>query len=211
MTTAARIVLRAGAFISASICAANAPAVASDSSGDASSAAAVAVPQSGQIRYEARERYRFNLGGPSGEFTDWERYDLSSFGGLATTVKIDKVHGKPGDKWSAMGRISLVGAGEKSQRQRISLVLYADRSNSRITPLIELPGEKAAQKFDAQFEVGKPIVLSIVPGSSGKLVYSLDGHTYVVPCNFEIKSISIVGSGVDISFDAFSLMRRVAN
>lgn len=184
---------------------ANASFVTAQDKADAKSATA----PSADVRFEAKEHYRFNLGGPSGEYTDWERSDLDGFEGLATTVTIDKTYGKPGDKWAAIGKIRLLGAGDEKTRRVLALTLYADRKTLHVTPLISLGSGKEDERFDVQYEVGKPINLTILPMSAGKLVFSFDGHGYEVPCDFEIKGIAVVGSGVDIKFDPFNLMRRV--
>jgi len=175
---------------------------------NASAVDASSAPATVSQRYEAKEHYRFNLGGPSGEYTDWERQDLASFDGLATKVQIDKTYGKPTDKWASLARINLFGAGSEKDRRILSLMLQADRKSNRIQPAIYRSKDQPQETFDVQFEVGKPIDVTILPGTVGKLMFSLGGKTYEVPCDFEVKALSVLGSGVDVKFEPFNLLRR---
>ena len=58
--------------------------------------------------YQVSERHVMNLGGSSGMYTDWQRYDLTPFEGLATMLEIPAVHGKPKDKFAAVTKIRFI-------------------------------------------------------------------------------------------------------
>src|SRR5690348_9213640 len=40
------------------------------------------------------ERYRFDLGGEAGEYSEWERSGLAHFDGIATTIRVKAVKGR---------------------------------------------------------------------------------------------------------------------
>jgi hypothetical protein len=160
-------------------------------------------------RYEAKEHYRFNLGGDSGQYTDWERLDLDGFDGLTTTILIPKAYGKAGDKWSSLARINLFGPGEGKDRPILSLIIEVDRKDNHADASIYRAKDKPREGFDAKLAVGKPFVVSIVRNAPGKLLVSIDKSNYEVPCEFDVKALSAVGSGVDVKFEPFNLLRRV--
>jgi hypothetical protein len=160
-------------------------------------------------RYEAKEHYRFNLGGDSGQYTDWERLDLDGFDGIAGTVRIDKVYGKPSDKWGSIARVAMFGAGEEKERPMFSLMFYVDRKTSTIVPIITHGKNAKEEAFDLKFEVGRPIEFTILATSPGKLLFGFGKQSFEVPYDFEIKALRVVGSGVDVKFEPFNLLRRV--
>jgi hypothetical protein len=159
-------------------------------------------------RYEAKEHYRFNLGGPSGQYTDWERYDLDRFEGLTTTITIDKTYGKPSDKWASMARIIFFGPGTDKDRRRLSLLIVADRKDGSVEAAIDRGKDKPHEAFDARMAVGKQIAVTIVPLAPGKLLVSIDKANYEVPYDLDIRGIGVVGSGVDVKFEPFNLLKR---
>jgi hypothetical protein len=161
-------------------------------------------------RYEAKEHYRFNLGGESGQYTDWERTDLDAFDGVATTIEIRKVYGKPTDKWSSLARINLFGPGEGKDRPMLSLLIEVDRKDNHADASIFRSKDKPREGFDAKLFVGKPFTLTIVRNAPGKLLVSLDKASYEVPCEFDVKGIGAVGSGVDVKFEPFNILKRAA-
>jgi len=160
-------------------------------------------------RYEAKEHYRFNLGGPSGEYTDWERSDLARFEGLATTITIDKTYGKPSDKWASMARIIFFGPGSDKDRPRLSLLIVANRKDNSVEVSIDRGKDKPHEAFDAKLAVGKPFSVTVVPYGPGKLLVSIERTSYQVPYDLDIKGIGVVGSGVDVKFEPFNLLKRV--
>jgi len=153
------------------------------------------------------ERYRFNLGGPSGEFTNWERQDLARFDGLRTTIRIDQLRGKPSDKWAALTRVNLFGAGDDKERPMLSLLLHYDRKTHRPLALIQQGRNAEQARFDVDLPPDQPVTITIVPGASGELAVSFNANTFKVPCDFEVKSISVVASGADAHFEPFELLR----
>jgi len=158
--------------------------------------------------YQAKERYRFNLGGPSGEYTDWERYDLEAFEGLTATINIEKTYGKPTDKWASSARINLFGPGTGKDRPVWSFVAIADRKDGHIEATIKRGVDKQPEGFEVKLAVGKPFTVNIVPQGAGKLIVVIDKATFEVPCDFEIKGLSALGSGVDVKFEPFNLLKR---
>jgi len=161
-------------------------------------------------RYQAKEHYRFNLGGDSGFYTDWERLDLDGFDGLATTIKIVKAYGKPSDKWSSLARINLFGPGVGNDRALLSLMILVDRKDNQAAPLIYRSKDKPRESFDINLPVGKPFDVTIVRNAPGTLLFSFDKATFEVPCDFDVKGISAAGSGIDVKFEPFNLLKRVA-
>lgn len=161
-------------------------------------------------RYEAKEHYRFNLGGDSGFFTDWEKMDLDRFDGLATTIKIEKAYGKPSDKWASLARINLYGPGAGKDRELLSLIVEVDRKDNKAEPSIYRGKDMPREGFGIKFPVGQPFDVTIIRNAPGKLLFSFDKATFEIPCNFDVKAISAVGSGVDVKFEPFNLLKRIA-
>jgi hypothetical protein len=159
--------------------------------------------------YEAKEHYRFNLGGDSGMYTDWERMDLDGFDGLTTTVSIEKTYGKPGDKWASIARIMLFGAGDDQNRPQLSFTFVADRKNGQIEASI-MRSKDTREAFDAKLAVGKPFTVSIVPQGAGKLLVAIDKATYEVPSDLDVKAVRVIGSGVDVKFEPFNLLKHAS-
>ncbi|HEX7916082.1 hypothetical protein [Rudaea sp.] len=183
--------------------------VSADAAPDISTSKTDQAFSSQEWRYEAKEHYRFNLGGDSGQYTDWERLDLDGFDGIAATVQIDKVYGKPTDKWGSIARIAMFGTGTEKERPMFSLMFYVDRKTNTVVPIITHGKNAKEEAFDLKFEVGKPIEFTILPTSPGKLLFGFGKQTFEVPYDFEIKALKVVGSGVDVKFEPFNLLRRV--
>lgn len=161
-----------------------------------------------QPGYTVKEHYRFNLGGESGQYTDWERYDLDAFDGLSTTISIDKTYGKPTDKWASLARINLFGPGEGKDRPILSLMFEVDRKDNHAVASIYRGKDKPREAFDAPLAAGKPIKVSMLRNAPGKLQVSLDKASYEIPCEFEVKGIAMIGSGLDVKFEPFNLLKR---
>lgn len=155
--------------------------------------------------YSSSERQSFNLGGPSGTYTDWNRYDLAPFTGLATVLEIPAVHGKPKDKWAAVAKIRLVAAGD-SKPVSLDLSFVVDRKTGRVHPRIQ-QGETTAP-IEVEFGLKQSVPVVIVWKSPGVLdVRIADSHVDVsVP--FEINRIALAGSGLDVLFSPFVLLSR---
>jgi hypothetical protein len=160
--------------------------------------------------YEAKEHYRFNLGGHSGMYTDWERTDLDGFDGLTTTIKVEKTYGEPADKWASIARINLFGPGEGEHRPSLSFIFSADRKDRHIEATIMRAIDKPRERFDATLAVGKAFNVSIVPHGTGKLLVQIDNAKFEVPVDFDVKGLSVIGSGVDVKFEPFNLLKRGA-
>ena len=159
--------------------------------------------------FQAKEHYRFNLGGESGMYTDWERMDLDGFDGLTTTLNIEKTYGKPGDKWASIARIILFGAGDDKERPQLSFTFVADRKNGQVEASI-MRTKDTREPFDAKLAVGKSFTVSIVPQGTGKLLVAIDKATYEVPSDLDVKAVRVIGSGVDVKFEPFNLLKRAS-
>jgi len=159
--------------------------------------------------YQAKEHYRFNLGGASGQYTDWERSDLDGFEGLTATINIEKTYGKPSDKWASIARINLFGPGSGNERPVWSFIVTADRKDGHAEAAIKRDKDQQ-EAFDTKLAVGKPFTVNIVPQGAGKLLVVIDKATYEVPCDFDVKGLSVIGSGVDVKFEPFNLLKRKA-
>jgi hypothetical protein len=182
--------------------------IATSAYGDSTKTGAGAVDAQSQ-RYEAKEHYRFNLGGDSGFYTDWERLDLDGFDGLTTTIKIEKAYGQPSDKWASLARINLYGPGLGKDRALLSLVVEVDRKDNHADPSIYRSKDKPREGFNIKLPVGKAFDVTIVRNAPGKLLVSFDKATFEVPCDFDVRAISAAGSGIDVRFEPFNLLKRV--
>lgn len=155
------------------------------------------------------EQHRMNLGGPSGQYTDWGRSGLEGFAGLRATVEIQRTHGRPRDKWSALARINLfdVATGDAEPRM-FSLMLVADRRTERVSAVV-VPiggGEQLGLAFEGT--VGQPIGVELRMTAKDELSLAVGDSRYTVelPSGFRVDTVSAVGSGVDVRFDPFELL-----
>jgi hypothetical protein len=155
---------------------------------------------------EVSEQYRLNLGGEAGYFTDWERMGLTGFRGLTATVYIDEVYGKKTDKWDSIARINLLGAGNASDRRRLSFFFFVDRATRRVTAQHRMD-EGRTMRLDAPFALKQSIPFSIERKSADILEVSTGDAVYEIPCDFEVAAVQVVGSGVDVRFESFVLKR----
>ena len=158
--------------------------------------------------FEPIERYRFALGGESGQYTNAERVGLDHFDGLSTTIHIDEVKGNPGDKWSSLARINLFGPGEGKDRKLVSLFFVIDRTTHRISTEYQRSKDFPRMALQKELSIEKPIEVVILATTPGKLRIDLDGDAFDVDCDLEIKGVSAVGSGVDVLFEPFVMLRR---
>lgn len=154
------------------------------------------------------EQHRMNLGGPSGQYTDWGRSGIEGFVGLRATVEIQRTHGRPRDKWSALARINLsdVATGD-AERLMFSLILVADRRTDRVSAVV-VPvggGEQLGLAFEGA--VGQPIEVELRMTAEDELSLAVGDSRFTVelPPGFRVDTVSAVGSGVDVKFDPFEL------
>jgi hypothetical protein len=158
--------------------------------------------------YEPAERYRFALGGDSGQYTDAERDGLEHFDGLGTSIHIDGIKGKPDDKWAASARINLYGPGEGSDRKFVSLIFLVDRKTHHISPEYQRGKDTPRSVLQKDLSTDKAIDLVIIAASPGKLRIGIDGDAFDVDCDLDIKGFSLMGSGMDVRFEPFALLHR---
>jgi hypothetical protein len=155
------------------------------------------------------EKSRFDLGGPEGQYTAWERSDLRDFVGFETTVKITKFFGKPGDKWSSIARVNLLSGGNVEQKKMLSIVITVDRKSKTISPHVWRKGSEEIEFFDFKsVKYDQPIHLKVIRKNSSTLVVSLNENTYEIECDFEVEGLGALGSGVDVAFDPFNILKR---
>jgi hypothetical protein len=173
-------------------------------------AVAAALAASTGAQAASVERHRMNLGGPSGQYTDWQRSGIEGFTGLRTTIEIQKTHGRARDEWAAMARLNLFGVAEGGgDPPMLSLLLRADRRSGAIEALLVSPGEDAQRGIEFQGEVGRLIQVEMQLRADGLLDLTLDGaaHAVALPSGFRVDAVTAVGSGVDVAFDPFELLR----
>lgn len=155
------------------------------------------------------EQHRMNLGGPSGQYTDWQRSGLEGFAGLRATIEIQRTHGRPRDKWSALARINLfdVATGD-AERLMFSLILVADRRTDRVSAAVVPVG--GGDQLGLAFEgaVGQPIEVELRMTANDELSLAVGDSRFTVelPPGFRVDTVSAVGSGVDVKFDPFELL-----
>ncbi|HJT98513.1 MAG TPA: hypothetical protein VJ696_09380, partial [Rhodanobacteraceae bacterium] len=112
------------------------------------------------------------------------------------------------DKWASIARINLYGPGEGEHRTRASVILTADRKTHHVTPDFMPPGSDKHVLLNKELSTDKAIDLKILAASPGKLLVVLDGDAFEVDCDLDVKAFSVVGSGVDVRFEPFALLRR---
>ncbi len=155
------------------------------------------------------ERHRMNLGGASGQYTDWERNNIANFAGLRTSIDIQKTHGRPRDKWAAIARVNLHGAKDAAgDSDMLSVVLRADRRSGGLTAIVH--HFDAAQPVRLEFDgrVGQAVELSMRMRAVDQLELELDQSRFMVelPTGFRVGSIAVIGSGVDVRFEPFDIL-----
>ncbi|MBX3697749.1 MAG: hypothetical protein R3F08_12445 [Dokdonella sp.] len=162
------------------------------------------------LKFTPVEFYSFELGGESGQYTAWEKRQISKFEGLSTTIDIQDVKGKPKDRWASIARINLYGEGDEKQRKVLSLTFTADRSTRRVEADIWRGGDTPHLPIGAELKVGKPISFGLYAIAASELALMIDGQTLgtTVKCEFDVKSIRIIGSGMDVRFSPFNLMKK---
>jgi hypothetical protein len=154
------------------------------------------------------ERYRANLGGESGEYTDWERMDIDRFDGLATTIHFDAIRGKARDKWSSLARINLFGGGAKDVRPLVSVILAVDRKTHDVLPSLYRGKQEKSETFDISLSADKSIDLKIFHIDQHSLLVIMNEATFDVPVDFDIKAVSVIGSGADVRFEPLDFLRK---
>jgi len=155
--------------------------------------------------YQVSERHVMNLGGSSGMYTDWQRYDLSPFEGLATMLEIPAVHGKPKDKFAAVTKIRFIAKGDGKQPW-LGVAFMVDRKTERIHPLIQQGDETS--RLDFTFGLKEKIPVSVIWQSPGTLALRVADKTVTIPVPFEIDALAVVGSGLDVSFSPFVILKK---
>lgn len=154
------------------------------------------------------ERHRMNLGGPSGQYTDWERSGIENFAGLSATIEIQKTHGRPRDKWAALARVNLLGPRDTAgDAAMLSVVLHADRRSGEIVAVFHQIDAKEPIRLEFAGVVGRPVELSMRMQSGQRIELGLDQSRFVVelPAGFRVESVTAIGSGVDVSFKPFDI------
>lgn len=154
------------------------------------------------------ERYRFNLGGESGSYTDWERYDLPRFDGLYAKIQFEKIYGKTKDKWASIARINLLGAGESKDQKKLSILLEVNRKDHKPTAMIKRTKGADSETFDVDLAADQPIEISVTALTPDNLLLTFNGRQYEIAHDFEIHGISVIASGADVKFEPFNLMRQ---
>ena len=157
------------------------------------------------------DRHRMNLGGASGQYTDWERSGIEHFVGVNTTIEIEKTHGRPRDKWAALARVNLSGRKDAAgDAEWLSVAFQANRRNGEIIALFYNIGTKEPNRLEFAGTVGRPIALSMQIRSGQILELTLDDSRFTVelPPHFLVESVVAVGSGVDVSFNPFEILHK---
>lgn len=169
-------------------------------------ACSLALAQPLAAQEPAVERHRMNLGGPSGQYTDWGRSGIEGFAGLRATVEIQRTHGRPRDTWSALARINLsdVATGDAGPPM-LSLILVADRRTDAISAVVAPVG--GGERIGLQFKgaVGQPIQVEFRMTGNDELSLGVGDSRYTIelPPGFRVDTVTAVGSGVDVSLDPF--------
>lgn len=181
-----------------------------------SSTAGLPLPETAPARttakseptYEVVERHGFILGGPSGSYTDWKRYDLPYFDGLSTTIKIGDVYSKQTDVYAPIARISVIGdAPDGKNRPFLSVRFRVDLETKRRLVYIDRP-DKDPMGVDFELPADQKIELAMTAVEPGKLHVAVDNFEFDVPYDFKITGLRVLGSGLDVEFDPFAILRR---
>jgi hypothetical protein len=160
------------------------------------------------LKFTPLELYKFNLGGESGQYTDWEKLQIHKFDGLSTTIEIKEVKGKPKDKWASIARISMYGEGDEKSRGILSLTFKADRKTGKIEADLWRGGDTPHHPIDVDLVVGKPIQLFVLVTATDEFTLQIDDFTSTIESKFEVKAIRVIGSGVDVTFSPFNLLGK---
>ena len=162
----------------------------------------------GTLKFSPVEFYKFNLGGESGQYTDWEKQQIAGFEGLSTTIEVKETKGKPKDKWASIARINFYGAGDGKSRKMLSLTFTADRKSQKIAAELWRGGDTPRHPIDVSLTVGKPINFSLVVTAPDECLLSIDDLTSTIKSEFDVKAIQVIGSGLDVTFSSFNLLRK---
>ncbi|MGN6519133.1 MAG: hypothetical protein ACTHK2_06890 [Dokdonella sp.] len=155
------------------------------------------------------ERYRFRLGGEAGEYSEWERSGLAHFDGLATTIRVAAVKGRRSGKWASIARIDLYGPGDAGLRPQKSVILSVDRTTQQVSPQLWRGKDLPRAPFNVDLPRGGPIDLKILTDTPGQLTIAFGETIFRIEDDFEITSIGVLASGVDVRFDPFVLLQRL--
>ena len=162
----------------------------------------------GTLKFTPVEFYKFNLGGDSGQYTNWEKLQIAQFDGLATTFEITEIKGKPKDKWASIARVILFGEGEGKSRKMLSVTFTADRKSKEIGAEISRGADSPHHPVDVNLSAGKSIKLSVLVTAPGELTIQVDDLSATIESEFEVKAISVIGSGLDVAFSSFDLLQK---
>lgn len=154
--------------------------------------------------YRVTERHGFNLGAESGSYTDWHRYDLPSFEGLATVLEIPRIYGKAKDKWAATAKIRFLSS-DKEQAS-FALVFMADRKTSQIHALFEHGDELS--RFDVTFALKERVQVVVTRSAPDKLEARIGNTRIEIPVPHRIDEVALAGSGLDVTFEPFVMLGK---
>ena len=154
--------------------------------------------------YRVTERHGFNLGAESGSYTDWHRYDLESFEGLATVLEIPLIYGKAKDKWAAIAKIRFLTS--DNEKASFALVFMADRKTKQIHALFEHGDE--LNRFDVTFALKDRVQVVVTRSAPDKLEARIGSTRIEIPAPHRIDEIALAGSGLDVTFEPFVMLGK---
>ncbi|HEU4662795.1 MAG TPA: hypothetical protein VFS55_02060 [Dokdonella sp.] len=160
-------------------------------------------------QFTPSERYRFNLGGDAGQYSEWERTGLARFDGLATTIRVKAVKGRRGAKWASIARIDLYGARDDGRRPQLSIILAVDRATQRVSPELWRGADLPRTPFKVDLPPGEPVDLKILTDTPGQLTIAFGETIFRIENHFEIRSVGVLASGVAARFEPFALLQRM--
>ncbi|HEY6939919.1 hypothetical protein [Dokdonella sp.] len=160
-------------------------------------------------QFTPAERYRFDLGGEAGQYSEWERTGLPRFDGLATTIRVKAAKGKRSGKWASIARIDLYGARDEGRRRQLSIILAVDRATQRVSPELWRGADLPRAPFKVDLPLGEPVDLKILTDTPGQLTIAFGETIFRIEDDFQIRSIGVLASGVDARFDPFALLQRL--
>lgn len=160
-------------------------------------------------QFTPAERYRFDLGGEAGQYSEWERAGLARFDGLATTIRVRAAKGRRSEKWASIARVDLFGAGDPAARRQLSIILSVDRASGLVSPQLWRGTDLPRAPFKVDLPRGEPVDLKILTDTPGQLTIAFGETIFRIEDDFEITSIGVLASGVDVHFEPFVLLRRV--
>ena len=160
-------------------------------------------------QFTPAERYRFDLGGEAGQYSEWERTGLAHFDGIATTIFVKAAKGRRSEKWASIARIDLYGAGDTGARRQLSIILSVDRATELVTPQLWRGKDLPRAPFKVDLPRGEPVALKILTDTPGQLTIAFGETIFRIEDDFEIKAVGVLASGVDVRFDPFVLLNRI--